>query len=230
MSKDDPFFFWAIVPPILTGEEKAVEELAGKLEVLAKKMETEEMPSGEDQDKLEDLLEAIEGKSADKCMLAGAPKAHERADFDVVSKEAYEDEGGEAELDEPFEVWVKMFRDASDCENCPKAQIYGHEGLDPCELTPMVLNDLIRDVSVLEKVQYEMDTDGMADLAGELKRLVAADEYEKKSDLDEQDFDPKAYLEEMIRFLEFWSSKGCRVVPVFLDALEEEMDDDHDHG
>ncbi len=94
MAKEDPFFFWAIVPPILSGEEDAIEELAGKLEVLAKKMEGEEMPSGEDQDKIEELLEAIEAKSADKCMLAGAPKAHERADFDVVSKEAYEDEGG----------------------------------------------------------------------------------------------------------------------------------------
>lgn len=225
MANEDPFFFWAIVPPILKGEETAVEEAATALEVLAKKMESDEMPSGEDQDRIEELLETIENKSADKCQLAGAPKAHERDDFDVVAAEAYEDEGGEEELEEPFDEWVKMFRDASDCENCPKAQPYGHEGLDPCELTPMVLNELIRDPDVLEKVQYEMDTAAMKDLAGDLKRLVEADEFNKTSELDDQEFDAKDYLEEMIRFLTFWSSKDCRVVPVFLDALEEEMEE-----
>ncbi len=74
-----------------------------------------------------------------------------------------------------------------------------------------------------------MDSASMIDLAADLKRLVDAGEYNKSTDLDEQDFDPKAYLEQMVAFLDFWGKKDCRVVPVFLDALEEEMEAEHEH-
>jgi len=221
---DDPFFFWALVPPVLPGKEDEVEALAGELDELG---EAAEEGKEIDEDRVHELVTAIEERSANKCRLAGAPLVGARADFKAYAKEIYDDEGV-AEEGTSVAEFEEMLAGEPDCEACAAAQIYGHPDLDPCEITPMLLTEMLRDPEMIEHIEYEMDSDAMLALADELQGVLDAGTFKLQVESVEGPFDPADYLKETIRFLRTWGERGFRLAPIFRDP-DEDMDE-HEHG
>lgn len=220
---ENPTFFWALVPPIQDGAEDEVAAHAARLNELVPQVEE----AGDDVpeallDEVNGLLAAIEEKSSDKCELAGAPRMGDREDAEQVARHVFDNEEYEKEGYD-FPSFLEEFKTAADCDHCALAlEAYGHEVLDPCELTPRHLEEIVRDPDVLEKVQFEMGPVDMAELALDLQRLLDDDQIAAHAELD-----ARAYVETVIRFLKTWSDRECRLVPAFLDP---EDDGEHDCG
>jgi hypothetical protein len=224
---ENPTFYWALVPPIQDGAEDEVAAHAARLNELVPKVEDagEEVPEAL-LDEINGLLAAIEEKSTDKCQLAVAPRMGDRGDAEQVARHVFDTEEYEKEGYD-FPTFLKEFKTAADCDKCAMAQeAYGHEVLDPCEITPRHLEEVVRDPDVLEKVQFEMDPVDMAELAQDLQRLLDGDQIVSHPDLD-----ARAYVTTMIAFLKKWSDQECRLVPAFLDDDDDsDHDSDHDCG
>ena len=223
---DDPFFFWALVPPVTAGKEDEVEAFAAELDGLGAKAE-----QGEDidEERVHELVASIEERSANKCALARAPLVGARPDFKAYAKEIYDEE---AVVDEgtTLEEFEEMLSKEPDCEACEAAQIYGHPELDPCEITPMLLTEMLRDPALIEAIDYEMDGEGMIALADGLQGALDAGAFQLTVESVEGPFDPADYLKQTIRFLRTWGERGFHLAPIFLDPDEDDECDDHGEG
>jgi len=226
MNSHDPFFFWTIVPPVLEGKEEEVQALVAELDKLAPQLaeaEHADLPP-EVMEQANDLMAGIEARSADKCKLAGAPLVGARKEFTKLAKESFEEDGYK-EAGYTLAQYKALLKESPDCEKCRAAEQYGHEALDPCEITPFFVTEIVRDPDVVEKVQYEMEPEEMLELAEDLKLVI-----ENKGFSETDDFSSHEYLEALVRFLTTWAQRGCRVEPTFLDALEEGHEHDESCG
>lgn len=214
-NESDQFFFWTVEPPVRDGKELEAAGLSRQLTEIAERT-GENDPTPEDEEAFEKLLGELHACMADKCDLAGAKRMKSRPDFDEVAKKVFEEEVEESDL--TFDEFKEMFADQPDCENCSSLLPYSHEDVDPCETTPMFIQELVRDPAVIEKVQYEMEPAAMLELADDLQRVIDNGSYSSEKPEDSGDeFEPKEYLVGMVRFLRTWAERGCKLSPAFFD-------------
>ena len=212
----DPFFFWTVEPPVREGRELEAANLSRQLNEIAERTGDKE-PTPADEERFEALLAELNECMADKCELAGAKRMKTRADFDKVAKEVYDEEVEESDLS--LAEFKEMFADQPDCENCVALLPYSHDDVDPCETTPMFIQELVRDPAVIEKVQFEMEPAAMLELADDLQRVIDNDSFSKEKPEDAGDeFEAREYLVGMVRFLRTWAERGCRLSPAFFDV------------
>jgi|GEM_PF-5480085 len=211
----DQFFFWTVEPPVMDGKELEAAGLSRQLTEIAERTGDND-PTPEDEEKFETLLGQLHACMADKCDLAGAKRMKARPDFDEVARKVFEEEVEESDL--TLEDFKEMFAEQPDCEKCSSLLPYSHEDVDPCETTPMFIEELVRDPAVIEKVQFEMEPAAMLELADDLQRILDDGSFstEKPEDAGEE-FEPKEYLVGMVRFLRTWAERGCKLSPAFFD-------------
>lgn len=222
--EEQDFFFWTVEPPVREGKELEAANLTRQLSEIAERTGDDE-PSPEDEERFETLLGELHACMADKCDLAGARRMKTRPDFDEVARRVFDEEVEESDLS--FAEFKEMFAEQPDCENCSSLLPYSHDDVDPCETTPMFIQELVRDPAVIEKVQYEMEPAAMLELADDLQRVLDNNDFSDKRPEDAGDeFEPREYLVGMVRFLRTWAERDCKLSPAFFDVGEECADEE----
>jgi hypothetical protein len=213
---ENEFFFWTVEPPVKEGRELEAANLSRQLNEIAERTGDNE-PTPEDEETFEKLLGELNACMADKCELVGARRMKDHPEFERIAKEVYDEEVEESDLS--LAEFKEMFADQPDCENCVALLPYSHDDVDPCETTPMFIQELVRDPAVIEKVQFEMEPAAMLELADDLQRVIDNDSFSKEKPEDAGDeFEAREYLVGMVRFLRTWAERGCRLSPAFFDV------------
>jgi hypothetical protein len=214
--EEQDFFFWTVEPPVREGKELEAANLTRQLSEIAERTGDDD-PTPEDEERFETLLGELHACMADKCDLAGAKRMKTRPDFDEVARRVFDEEVEESDLS--FAEFKEMFAEQPDCENCSSLLPYSHDDVDPCETTPMFIQELVRDPAVIEKVQYEMEPAAMLELADDLQRVLDNNDFSDQRPEDAGDeFEPREYLVGMVRFLRTWAERDCRLSPAFFDV------------
>jgi hypothetical protein len=90
----------------------------------------------------------------------------------------------------------------------------------------MFIEELVRDPTIIEKVQFEMEPPAMLELADDLQRVLDNGDFSTvRPESAGDEFEPKEYLVGMVRFLRVWAERGCRLSPAFFDMTDCECDD-----
>ncbi|MBM4353446.1 MAG: hypothetical protein FJ109_06550 [Deltaproteobacteria bacterium] len=205
---------WELVPRVREENRSEVEQLAGEILSLDALLEVAPNRMTETQRKrLIDLQGKMERCAESPCEAAATPRLSTRAGWVEQVRQLFEERGVAGRIS--FDDFLRLMGGQHDCSSCRGRSAYpGVSGI-PCQFDLTPLPSILADGQRADQVHFELEPDEMTALASDLNEKIICGAY-----LESDGLDSKAYLEDAVRFLLFWSALGFGVAPAFVRTRE----------
>ncbi len=201
---------WELVPRVREERRDVVERLAGEILSLDALLEVAPNRMTEAQKKrLIELQGKMEECAVSPCEAAGTPRLSTREGWVEQVKRLFEERGVSGRI--PFDDFLGLMGGQHDCSSCRGRS--GHPGVSgiPCQFDLTPLPSILGDDPITDQVHFELEPDEMTALASDINERLICGIYNRVAGMDS-----RAYLEDAVRFLLFWSALGFGVAPAFV--------------
>lgn len=205
---------WELVPRVREENRVVVERLAGEILSLDAMLEVAPSRMTEAQRcRLIELQGKMEECAVSPCEAAGTPSLSTRDGWVEQVRKLFEERGVAGRI--PFNDFLRLMGGQHDCASCRGRSAYpGVSGI-PCQFDLTPLPDVLCDEQIADQVHFELEPDEMTALASDINEKIICGAYNRSDGLNS-----KAYLEDAVRFLLFWSALGFGVAPAFVRTRE----------
>jgi len=201
---------WELVPRVREESRCVVEQLAAEILSLDALLEVAPSRMTEAQKKrLIELQGKMEECAVSPCEAAGTPRLSTRDGWVDQVRRLFEERGVSGRI--PFNDFLSLMGGQHDCTSCRGRSAHpGVSGI-PCQFDLTPLAAILGDDPLTDQVQFELEPDEMIALASDINERVICGAFSRATALN-----AKAYLEDAVRFLLFWSALGFGVAPAFV--------------